>query len=88
MSVYVDSLTTCMINKNWKYTKSCHLFADTINELNAFADTIGLQRRWFQNHPRLPHYDLNYNKRARAIEKGAIEVTQKQVVVFMHTGII
>lgn len=55
---------------------SCHLMADTFEELHAFARKLGLKRAWFQPHPRWPHYDLTVRKRARAVELGAKEVTR------------
>jgi len=69
--VYVDTLSPCLRNKNWRYNKSCHLFADTVTELNIFAQSIGLKLSWFQGHTYFPHYDLTANKRTRAIRNGA-----------------
>jgi len=81
--VYVDSLKSCIPNKNWKYNESCHLFADSIEELHAFASRIGLRRSWFQNSSKLPHYDLTRARRIRAVKNGAIEVSNKFLVDFM-----
>ena len=77
MSVYVDTLVVwdgddapaCFRNK-----PSCHMFADTLAELHAMAELIGMRRSWFQNHRLLPHYDLVPSKRVLAIRWGAIEV--------------
>jgi hypothetical protein len=74
MSVYVDSMTPCAKNSRWNYSSSCHMFADSDDELHAMADAIGLKRAWFQNHRLLPHYDLVSSKRAQAVRLGAIEV--------------
>jgi hypothetical protein len=53
----------------------CHLVTDgDIEELHAFAERIGCPRFWFQEHPRLSHYDLTPRKRQAAIEAGAIAV--------------
>ena len=42
----------------------CHMVADTLEELHAMADRIGMRRSWFQ--PRSsPHYDLSKSRRAR-----------------------
>lgn len=81
--VYVDPLLSCIPNKNWKWNKSCHLYADTIEELHEFAFNIGMKRRWFQNDSRLPHYDLNENRRKIAVCKGAIEVNRRFTYEFM-----
>jgi hypothetical protein len=52
-----------------------HMQADTLDELHAFADRIGLRREWFQSKPGRPendHYDLTGAGRELAIELGAI----------------
>ncbi len=72
--VYVDPLMGCRTNAQWRWNKSCHLFADTLEELHQFASKIGMKRVWFQDHPRLPHYDLTERRRARAVLAGAKEV--------------
>lgn len=54
----------------------CHMATDgDLEELHEMADKIGLSRRWFQNHPTHPHYDLAPSKRILAIEQGAVETT-------------
>jgi hypothetical protein len=54
---------------------SCHLTTDgPLDELHAFAARIGLRRRWFQNHPRAPHYDLTPGRRDEALRAGAVFV--------------
>ena len=53
-------------------TDGVHLVGTDLEELHDFAEKIGLQRRWFQNHPMHPHYDLTSQKKAQqAIEAGA-----------------
>jgi hypothetical protein len=56
-----------------------HLFADTDEELHAFAKRIGLKREWFQTK-RLHHYDLNPSRRAKAISCGVIQLTREEAV--------
>ena len=51
---------------------SCHMTADTLEELHAMAAKIGLRRDWFQAKSSAPHYDLTASKRARALEAGAV----------------
>lgn len=85
MSVYVDPLhelcndleTTpkCFRNK-----PSCHLYADTLEELHILASKIGLKRSWFQPHRLVNHYDLVPSKRKLAIVAGAIEHTRHEAV--------
>ncbi len=61
---------------------SCHLSTDgDLGELHAFAKKIGLRRDWFQEHKRMPHYDLTPAKRAKAIEAGAVEVSARQQIL-------
>jgi len=77
MPVYVDPLT----DNGWNLGPNCHLCADTIPELHAFAVRIGMRRAWFQpDNGRLPHYDLTAGRRAVAVRLGAVEITRKQLV--------
>ena len=73
MAVYVDKLR----DWGWKLGKSCHMIADTNEELHAFAASIGLKRTWFQPSSSGPHYDLTEGKRAQAVEKGAVELEDR-----------
>lgn len=83
MSVYVDSLIVfgtssapvCFRNK-----KSCHMYADTLPELHAMADKLGLKRSWFQNSKSLQHYDLTESKRTIAIKLGAVQQDRQEAV--------
>lgn len=72
MSVYVDELIVWPNAKGIFKKGSCHLSADTLDELHAFAKKLGLKRSWFQNHKLLAHYDLVPSKRDQAIKLGAI----------------
>ena len=83
MSVFVDRLRACVPNGRWRWTRSCHLTADTEDELHRFASRLGLRREWFQagrafHSPRLSryilgHYDLNPARRTAALRLGAVE---------------
>lgn len=76
MSTYVDWL----LNHGWvirgRPTASCHLFADSEQELETMARQLGLKPSWKQGGS-LVHYDLVPAKRARAIELGAVELTRE-----------
>ncbi len=78
MTVYVDE------ERMWPHAKhpfkngSCHLTADTLEELHAFADEIGMKRQWFQDHPIAAHYDLTPTRRFVALSKGAVFVPARQ----------
>ena len=69
MAVWVDPLK----DWGWRLGPSCHMTADTKEELIAFAVRIGLQARWFQDDDRLWHFDLTARRRDRAVAAGAIE---------------
>lgn len=74
MSVYVDKSQ----NKYYRYRMS-HMLADSVEELHAMAEKLGLRRAWFQPKSS-PHYDICQSKRTRAIELGAIEVDRRELV--------
>jgi hypothetical protein len=57
----------------------CHMVADSLEELHAMADQIGIQRQWFQD-TRHPHYDISKGKRQLAVLAGAQEIDERQGV--------
>ena len=57
---------------------SCHLVADSVEELHAFAREIGLRAEWFQLGG-MPHYDLTAGMRAKAIKCGAQQITRERM---------
>lgn len=73
MSVYVDK--TKEYPTTFRYKRFCHMWADNVEELHAFAGSLGLRRAWFQPFPkhRLAHYDIVPTKRALAVKLGAIQ---------------
>lgn len=75
MAVYVDNLR----DYGWQHGPSCHLIADSIDELMAFAVGMGLKREWFQAKS-TPHFDLTAEGRELAVQHGAIELDQRQLV--------
>jgi hypothetical protein len=84
MAVYIDPLVPYGGSKQFRWKQSCHMWADTEQELHAFAKQIGLKREWFQTETRLPHYDLNPTRRLRAVEKGAQQVTWRELWAAMR----
>ncbi|MEP7149012.1 MAG: DUF4031 domain-containing protein [Acidobacteriota bacterium] len=75
MAVYVDNLR----DYGWRHGPSCHLIADSADELIEFAVGMGLQREWFQAKS-TPHFDLTADGRKLAVEHGAIELSQRELV--------
>jgi hypothetical protein len=56
------------------------MIADSPTELHAMAGKLRLKREWFQYHPVHPHYDVSAGKRMLAIQYGAKEVTNRELV--------
>jgi hypothetical protein len=72
MAVYVDKAKHA-----YGRMIMCHMLADTVGELHAMADVIGVNRKWFQNHG-TPHYDICLSKRSLAIKAGAQEIDRHE----------
>jgi hypothetical protein len=75
VAVYVDKL----IDYGWRHGPSCHLIADSVDELMEFAVAMGLRREWYQPKSS-PHFDLTGDGRALAVEMGAIELDNRALV--------
>lgn len=74
--IWVDPLR----ENGWRLGPNAHLFADTREELHAFAAELGLRRSWYQAKPRLWHYDLTARRRAIAVARGAVEMSSRAAV--------
>jgi hypothetical protein len=74
MAVYVDD---AFVAGEWGlFTGGGHLQADSLAELVAFAEALGLRRAWLQTRPSRPehdHYDLTREGRERALALGAVD---------------
>jgi hypothetical protein len=73
MSVYVDDANVLWRGKRW-----CHLYADSLAELQEFARSVGLKPTWLQHGDGdrgLPHYDVTGQMLDRCVALGAIPVT-------------
>ena len=75
MSVYVDEL-----RYPFGRMVMCHMLADSLDELHAMAERIGIHRRHFQNAGRWQHYDICKAKRALALRYGAISLDSKSII--------
>ncbi|TAN14492.1 MAG: DUF4031 domain-containing protein [Rhizobiaceae bacterium] len=77
MTVYVDD-----VRHAFGRMVMCHLWADTLDELLAMVDAIGVQRKWIQGHPTLSfgkhrhaswvHFDISLGKKDLALRQGAV----------------
>lgn len=77
MTVYVDD-----VRHPFGRMVMCHMWADTLDELLAMAERIGVQRKWIQGHPTLSmpkarnagwvHFDISLDKKSRALAAGAV----------------
>lgn len=87
MTVYVDDAKIPFRNM-----LMCHCWADSLEELFAMMDTIGVQRKWIQGHPTLSlpsgreaswvHFDISLEKKARAIRRGAVLTDRFEPLAF------
>ncbi len=77
MSVYVDEIVQTKKTRRWPFGESCHLFADSIEELFEVAGSIGLPPGWLHGVPGFPHFDLTASKRSLAVALGAVEVDRR-----------
>lgn len=69
------------------YCDGVHLVGTDEAELHQFAESIGMKRNWFQNHPTHPHYDiLSGAIRKAAFVAGAQSVTSREIVQLMLSG--
>lgn len=80
MSVYVDPLREYGGSAAFRWKTSCHMYADTPEELHTMAARIGMRRSWFQNTRGFPHYDLVTARRAHAVRLGAVEQSLREMV--------
>ena len=75
MTVYVDDMYA-----TFGRMKMCHMVADTHAELMLMAGAIGVQQRWVQGeYTPHEHFDVSKAKRALAVDKGAVEVTLREL---------
>lgn len=80
MTIYVDApkyyAHARTASKLWS-----HMATDADpDELHAFAKALGLQRRWYQNHALVPHYDIVPRLFRLAQQEGAILVETRELI--------
>jgi hypothetical protein len=74
MTVYVDDMFQYPMGE-FRGMKMSHMIGDTADELHALADAIGLARKHYQGD----HYDVSMSLRRKAIAKGAIAITLREL---------
>lgn len=69
MTVYVDD-----VRHRFGRMIMCHMWADSVDELLAMADRIGVARRWLQQPPKASwvHFDISSSKKLLARQYGAV----------------
>jgi Protein of unknown function (DUF4031) len=88
--IYVDDLKRTMPDRGqegrFKFQSYCHLFADDLENLHAFAELIGLKRSYFKDIASHPHYILTERMRRKARELGALYVPSGAFDGFCRTN--
>lgn len=79
MTVYVDNMRA-----KFGRMVMCHMAADTLDELLAMADRIGVARKWLQQPPKASwvHFDIALSMRAKAVAAGAVEITAREMAAW------
>jgi hypothetical protein len=71
VTVYIDDAV-----HPWRGERWAHLMADTLPELHALAQQLGIPRRAFQNRPSGVHYDVPAPLHAQAVALGALAISR------------
>lgn len=77
MATYVDP---AVFKKPGGRKSYAHLVSDTLEELHAFALSIGVKSHFFHKSASYLHYDINGEQRIKAIEAGAIAVSSRELL--------
>lgn len=76
MTVYVDDMQRRARVANSRPANWSHLFADSSEELRAFADRLGLDGAWIQHAgSHREHFDVTDTVRRAALHLGAQHIT-------------
>lgn len=80
MTVYVDD-----VRHPFGRMVMCHMWADSLDELFAMADRIGINRKWLQQPPKASwvHFDISLGKKDLAIAAGAVLTDKYGPVEFL-----
>ncbi len=75
MAIYVDRAKVSFKGRLW-----CHLMADTLEELHAFARSLEIDARLFHRTASYPHYDITLEMRMLVIAHGAIDADRRTII--------
>ncbi|NHB59096.1 DUF4031 domain-containing protein [Acinetobacter sp. 194] len=73
--VYVDNMRVSHRGKEW-----CHLMADGLDELHAFAKKMNIDPRLFHRTASYPHYDVTVQMRELILQFGAVQADRKTII--------
>lgn len=62
-----------------------HMAANSIEELHSMAAMLNIDKKYFQNKPGKPHYDICQKKKQLAIALGAKEVNDREIIELFKT---
>lgn len=82
MAVYIDRP-----KRTWFHGRErtfVHMSADSLAELHDFAERMGMPRHIFQDKPNRPHYDVFDHHIQRALNMGAIQIGNKEMVLLLR----
>lgn len=82
MTVYVDDAVSLWRGQRW-----AHLMADTLDELHAFAQRLGVPRHAFQDRTSGAHYDIPAALREQALVLGATAISRHIDRALVHAVI-
>lgn len=85
MTVYVDALRRVSTSRRWSHDEAAYLIADTLEELHAFAERLGLKRADRFVAGNYPHYDIHRREHEAARKLGAGGLDRDQTVALLHT---
>lgn len=83
MAVYVDPIVVYSGQKHSVFRNgSCHMIADSTEELIEMALAIGLRSKWIQDAGTpLEHFDLSVSRRMEALKHGAQEISFRELAM-------
>jgi hypothetical protein len=79
MTVYIDRS-----RKPYRNMIMCHMVSDSIAELFAMAQKIGMRAQWFQPSS-FPHFDVAAGRKISALQFGAVEIDRRELARFMRS---